>query len=78
MDGQRAPRPGAGWLRWFPGPDPVRRGWYCLLRFESVDDAGMPLGKPFVSETPAGLPRRWPTEARAQAAADWQNAEENR
>lgn len=64
------------WTRWFAAGAPDR-GWR-LLRFEQVDDAGKPVGKPIEALTPALRPRRFPNERQAEWAASALNREEGR
>ncbi|WP_115513023.1 MULTISPECIES: hypothetical protein [Xanthomonas] len=61
------------WKRWFPAAVPAGSGWR-LIRFESVDAEGKPVGKPIEAVTPTLNPRRFPSEQRAIYAARELNA----
>lgn len=61
------------WTRWFPAAVPAGPGWR-LIRFESMDADGRPVGKPIEAVTPSLNARRFPTEQRADYAARALNA----
>jgi hypothetical protein len=67
----------SSWQRWFPGPTAVgrRQGWR-LIRFAEVDAEGKPVGRPIEAIAPGGHPRFFLTEAAAESAARWLNAED--
>lgn len=64
------------WQQWFAASDPDRHGWWRLIRFDQVDSDGKPVGKAQVAMTPGNYPRQFPSEAIAQRAAGYLNAEE--
>lgn len=66
----------ADWTRWYPAAAEGSR--WKLARFEAADADGKPVGKPVEAISAAGFPLRFPTEARAQLAANWLNQEEGR
>lgn len=69
MSAQLAPEPGAQWLRWFPaaGEGPGNR--WRLIRFERVDEAGNPVGKPITNTSPGGQARLFLDESSAKRVA---------
>jgi hypothetical protein len=69
MSAQLAPKAGAQWLRWFPAPAEDRTHRWRLMRFESVSDAGQPIGKAITAMTPGNDPRLFQTEASATRCA---------
>lgn len=62
------------WRKWTPAAMPVGPRWR-LIRFDRVDAEGKPVGKAIECRSPAGTVRTFPTEAVAQACADYLNAE---
>jgi hypothetical protein len=73
---QRDETPAINWCRWFPTGAP--HGGWQLIRFDSVDAAGNPVGKAIVAQTPTLRPRLFRTEQLAQLAANGLNIEEGR
>jgi hypothetical protein len=61
------------WTTWTPASMPNGPRWR-LIRFEAVAGDGQPLGKCIECTSPGGGVRTFPTEAAAQGAADWLNA----
>lgn len=64
------------WLRWTPNGFPGRPGRWRLIRFESVDADGKPVGKPIEALSAGGHPLCFRSEFSAQFAADHFNREE--
>jgi hypothetical protein len=62
------------WTTWAPARVGNTSRWR-LIRFETVDAQGRPVGRCTESKTPAGDTRTFPTEAVAQGCADLLNAE---
>lgn len=67
-----------GWTRWFPAAAPGPGGRWQLARFEQVDAAGNPVGKPVVMHSPGGHVRLFTTEASAIRVAAYVNQDEGR
>lgn len=60
------------WRQWTPARVGDSAAWR-LIRFDAVDDAGKPVGRCTEALAPSGGRRTFPSEHRAQLAADWLN-----
>lgn len=76
MNAQISTPPAIDWTRWFATGAP--HGGWQVIRFETVDGAGNPSGKPLVAQTPTLRLRLFRTEQLAQLAANGLNLEEGR
>lgn len=62
------------WRQWTPAAMPAGPRWR-LIRFDRVDAEGKPIGRAIECRTPGDAVRTFPTEAVAQACANYLNAE---